>query len=99
MTPARKEATRPPIQKFNWWDGGINTDDQGKIFRYTVIPVLGSGSNDLKLQNSAAGKTSITVPKPLEGQVATYFNRGRRKFAKLQEAKQQTSQTADGLVG
>jgi hypothetical protein len=70
-----KGSDQAPIQKFNWWDGGINTDDQGKTFEYTVIPVLGTGPKDLKLQTGAAGKRSVTVPKTREGQIATYFNR------------------------
>src|SRR5437016_11650775 len=32
-----------PIQKFNWWDGGIDTGDRGKTFEYTVTPVRGTG--------------------------------------------------------
>jgi phosphatidylserine/phosphatidylglycerophosphate/cardiolipin synthase-like enzyme len=70
-----KGSDQAPIQKFNWWDGGINPDDQGKSFKYTVIPVLGSGSADLKLQNAAATEISLKVPEPLDGNIATYFNR------------------------
>ncbi len=38
-----KGSDKAPIQKFNWWDGGINTSDRGKTYTYTVIPVLGTG--------------------------------------------------------
>ncbi|MET4233946.1 phosphatidylserine/phosphatidylglycerophosphate/cardiolipin synthase-like enzyme [Bradyrhizobium sp. i1.4.4] len=77
-----------PIQKFNWWDGGINTDDQGKTFKYTVFPILGTGPKDLSLQTGAAGKISVSVPKPLDGQIATYFNRAvvsAQSFTKLKD--------------
>lgn len=56
-----------PIQKFNWWDGGINETDQGKAFTYTVIPVLGTGPDDLTFQINAAGSIRVTVPEVLQG--------------------------------
>ncbi|WOH80325.1 phospholipase D-like domain-containing protein [Bradyrhizobium sp. BEA-2-5] len=83
-----KRSDEAPIQKFNWWDGGINIEDQGKTFEYSVIPVLGTGPDDLKLQHNAAGKRSVTVPRPLEGQIATYFNRAvvsAQSFAKQKD--------------
>ncbi|WP_027526732.1 phospholipase D-like domain-containing protein [Bradyrhizobium sp. Ec3.3] len=83
-----KGSDEAPIQKFNWWDGGINIDDQGKTFEYTVVPVLGTGPDDLKLQHAAAGKRSVTVPPQLEGQIATYFNRAvvsAQSFAKQKD--------------
>lgn len=64
-----------PIQKFNWWDGGINIRDRGKTFRYTVTPVLGTGPDDLKLQAASAGVVSVKVPDVTENGIATYFNR------------------------
>ncbi|MCA1510196.1 phospholipase D-like domain-containing protein [Bradyrhizobium sp. NBAIM01] len=70
-----KGSHKAPIQKSNWWDGGINIDDQGRTFEYTVIPVRGTGADDLQLQHGAAAKKSVTVPRSLEGQIATYFNR------------------------
>lgn len=70
-----KGSDKAPIQKFNWWDGGIDTADRGKTFSYKVIPVLGSGPDDLKLHEVAAGTIKVTVPLPLDGQIATYFNR------------------------
>ncbi|MBB4429444.1 phosphatidylserine/phosphatidylglycerophosphate/cardiolipin synthase-like enzyme [Bradyrhizobium sp. CIR48] len=97
-----KGSDRAPIQKFNWWDGGINTDDQGKTFEYTVIPVLGTGPNDLKLQKGAAGKRKVAVPKPLQGQIATYFNRAvvsAQSFAKQKDKplEKQMDWLANGL--
>ena len=43
---------KAPIQKFHWWDSGISDTDRGKKFTYTVIPVLGSGPNDLHPQTA-----------------------------------------------
>ncbi|MCA1385654.1 hypothetical protein I6F21_08650 [Bradyrhizobium sp. NBAIM03] len=83
-----KGSDKAPIQKFNWWDGGINLDDQGQTFEYTVIPVLGTSPGDLQLQDAAAGKRTVTVPRPLEGQIATYFNRAvvsAQSFAKQKD--------------
>lgn len=97
-----KGSDQAPIQKFNWWDGGINTGDQGKTFKYTVVPVLGTGPRDLKLQNAIADTISITVPKPLDGQIATYFNRAvvsSQSFKKLKDAtlEKQMDWLANGL--
>ncbi|MGZ9724015.1 phospholipase D-like domain-containing protein [Rhizobium miluonense] len=64
-----------PIQKFNWWDGGLKTEDQGKTFEYTITPVLGTGPNDLELQAAAATALKVTVPKPRQGDIEIYFNR------------------------
>ncbi|WP_025038406.1 phospholipase D-like domain-containing protein [Bradyrhizobium sp. DOA9] len=97
-----KGSDEAPIQKFNWWDGGINTSDQGRTFEYTVIPVLGTGPGDLQLRHDAAGKKSVTVPKPLEGQIATYFNRAvvsAQSFAKQKDKslEKQMDWLANGL--
>ncbi|VIO68842.1 hypothetical protein CI1B_23860 [Bradyrhizobium ivorense] len=97
-----KGSDRAPIQKFNWWDGGINVDDQGRTFEYSVIPVLGTGPNDLTLQKGAAGKRKVAVPKPLQGQIATYFNRAvvsAQSFAKQKDKplEKQMDWLANGL--
>ena len=64
-----------PIQKFNWWDGGISPADRGKQFVYTITPVLGSSATALALQTQAAATIAVTVPQPASGSIATYFNR------------------------
>jgi phosphatidylserine/phosphatidylglycerophosphate/cardiolipin synthase-like enzyme len=97
-----KGSDRAPIQKFNWWDGGINADDRGKTFEYTIIPVLGSGPDDLDLQHAAAGSIKVTVPDVLHGGIATYFNRAvvsAQSFLKLRSAKleKQMEWLANGL--
>jgi phosphatidylserine/phosphatidylglycerophosphate/cardiolipin synthase-like enzyme len=66
---------KAPIQKFHWWDSGISDTDRGKKFTYTVIPVLGSGPNDLHPQTALGGSVTVTIPRLGVGQVATYFNR------------------------
>jgi phosphatidylserine/phosphatidylglycerophosphate/cardiolipin synthase-like enzyme len=81
-----KPSDRAPIQKFNWWDGGIVAADRGRKFTYRVTPVRGSGPNDLKLQTAAAGSAAVTVPPILDGKIASYFNRAvvsAQSFAKL----------------
>lgn len=70
-----KPSSEAPIQKFNWWDSGIDTGDRGKTFTYTVTPVLGTGAKDLKLQEKSAGTIKVTVPEILDGKIASYFNR------------------------
>src|SRR5207249_9679001 len=45
---------RNPIQKFVWWDGGIETADRGQLKSYTVTPVLGTGEADAHLLVEAA---------------------------------------------
>ena len=71
-----------PIQKFNWWDGGIKPADRGKSFTYTVTPVRGTVTSvrdtvrrQLNLVQSATGTHKVTIPEILEGGIATYFNR------------------------
>lgn len=70
-----KPSDQAPIQKFNWWDSGFATSDRGKTFQYEVIPVLGTGPGNLKLQQASAGKISVALPQVLDGKIATYFNR------------------------
>ncbi|MFM0170604.1 phospholipase D-like domain-containing protein [Paraburkholderia sediminicola] len=64
-----------PIQKFNWWDGGIGPSDAGKTFTYTITPVLGTGPNDLQEQKAAAVELKVKLPNVVEGGVGSYFNR------------------------
>lgn len=81
-----KGSDKAPIQKFNWWDGGINPKDRGKTYTYTVTPVLGTGAKDLELLDAAAGQATVKVPALLNGGIATYFNRAvvsAQSFTKL----------------
>src|SRR5437773_322929 len=66
---------KAPIQKFHWWDAGISDTDRGRKFTYTVIPVLGSGPNDLHPQTALGGSVTVTIPRLGVGPVATYCNR------------------------
>ena len=70
-----KPSSKAPFQKFNWWDSGFATTDRGKTFHYDVIPVLGTGPNDLALQEASAGHLDVTLPEVLDSNIATYFNR------------------------
>jgi len=70
-----KPSNLAPIQKFKWWDGGINQADQGKAFKYRVIPVRGAGPANLRLETASEGIISVKVPRVLKGGIATYFNR------------------------
>jgi phosphatidylserine/phosphatidylglycerophosphate/cardiolipin synthase-like enzyme len=70
-----KGSDKAPIQKFNWWDGGLKTADRGRTFTYTVTPVLGTGAQNLKLQKAAAGTVKVTIPPIIDHGIATYFNR------------------------
>lgn len=95
-----KPSSAAPIQKFNWWDSGFNTPDRGKTFQYEVIPVLGSGPADLQLQHAAAGKTPVTLPKVLDGKIATYFNRAvvsAQSFPRTKPLDFQMDWLANGL--
>ena len=67
-----KGSDKAPIQKFNWWDGGLKTADRGRKFTYTVTPVLGTGAKDLKLQKAAAGSVKVTIPPIEDHGIATY---------------------------
>jgi phosphatidylserine/phosphatidylglycerophosphate/cardiolipin synthase-like enzyme len=81
-----KGSDAAPIQKFNWWDGGINPKDRGKTYTYTVTPVLGTGPNDLNLLADASGEAIVQVPVVLDAGIATYFNRAvvsAQSFTKL----------------
>ncbi|WP_083354881.1 phospholipase D-like domain-containing protein [Mesorhizobium sp. LCM 4577] len=64
-----------PIQKFNWWDGGLKLSDRGRTFQYTITPVLGTGPTDLKLQTASSGVVDVAIPNSSDGKIATYFNR------------------------
>lgn len=70
-----KPSNLAPIQKFNWWDGGIGPDDAGKHFTYTITPVLGTGPDDLREQTAAAVALQVTLPALVEGGIGSYFNR------------------------
>lgn len=96
-----KRSDVAPIQKFNWWDGGLNIRDRGKTFKYTVTPVLGTGPGDLKLQKASAGAVSVTIPQAMENGIATYFNRAvvsAQSFLKLKnDLKVRMEWLANGL--
>ncbi|HTV27270.1 MAG TPA: phospholipase D-like domain-containing protein [Xanthobacteraceae bacterium] len=64
-----------PIQKFLWWDSAISDADRGRPFTYTVIPVLGTGPNDLELQHQSELSIDVTVPKIERDGISTWFNR------------------------
>ncbi len=97
-----KPSDKAPIQKFNWWDGGINSADRGKTFEYTVTPVLGTGAADLELQSASEGSVSVPIPRVAEGGIATYFNRAvvsAQSFLKLKTSglEKQMEWLANGL--
>lgn len=97
-----KPSDQAPIQKFNWWDGGLTQGDRGKTFKYTVTPVLGTGPGGLKLQTNSAASVTVQVPQPLQGDIATYFNRAvvsAQSFRKLDNAdlKKKMEWLANGL--
>lgn len=97
-----KTSDKAPIQKFNWWDGGIKTEDRGKTFQYEIIPVLGTGPGDLRLQQQSSGTISVVVPKIFDGNIATYFNRAvvsSQSFLALKSAslQKQMEWLANGL--
>ena len=64
-----------PFQKFLWWDGGINDADRGKLFDYTVIPVCGTGPNDLSLQHDVETTIKVRLPLSERDGIWTCFNR------------------------
>jgi hypothetical protein len=65
---------QPPLQKFLWWDGGINDADRGKTFKYTITPVRGTGPKDLVLQHDAETTISVTLLRVEEDGIATWFS-------------------------
>ena len=102
---ARGAKPRPsneaPIQKFNWWDGGIQDKERGNTFRYTVTPVRGTGSRDLQLVSSAAASLQVKVPQFREGHIATYFNRAvvsAQSFTRLKDRGASLEQQMDWLA-
>jgi phosphatidylserine/phosphatidylglycerophosphate/cardiolipin synthase-like enzyme len=72
---APPSSERAPIQKFNWWDGGIAPTDAGKTFTYTVTPMVGTGAGDVRAVTGAAGHVAVTLPPTEQGGIGTYFNR------------------------
>ena len=64
-----------PLQRYMWWDYGVAPGD---VVQYSVMPVLGSDKDHLKL--SAADASTLTDPMTITGQttpnVAVYFNKG-----------------------
>ncbi len=101
-----KGSDKAPIQKFNWWDGGLKTADRGRKFTYTVTPVLGTGAKDLKLQKASAGSVKVTIPPIEDHGIATYFNRAvvsAQSFTALKNGgaslEKQMDWLANGLDG
>lgn len=70
-----KPSNLAPIQKFNWWDGGISPADAGKTYTYTITPILGTGPDDLQEQTADAVTLPVKLPNTVEGGIGTYFNR------------------------
>jgi hypothetical protein len=52
-----------PLQKFLWWDSGINDADRGKTFKYTITPVRGSGTVAVQIaaRSAATFVTSVWI--------------------------------------
>jgi PLD-like domain len=63
-----------PIQKFQWWDARVDDPDRGREFTYRIWPVVGTPEN-LQRVAEAEGRLTITIPRPEERGIATYFNR------------------------
>ena len=100
-TSKPKESDQAPIQKFNWWDGGIDPADRGRQFTYTVTPVLGPDPEHLQLRTQAAGQLTVTVPQALQGKIATYFNRAvvsSQSFTRLKNAGASLEKQMDWLA-
>ena len=96
-----KGSDKAPIQKFNWWDGGIDPKDRGRTFTYTVTPVRGTGADDLTLLDAMSGDLRVTVPEVLNGKIATYFNRAvvsSQSFGKLVKAGASLEKQMDWLA-
>ena len=70
-----KPSDRNPIQRFLWWDSGIEAADRGRTFTFTVVPVLGSGPTDLTLRHASETAIAVTIPREVENGIGTYFNR------------------------
>ncbi len=70
-----RTSDRAPIQKFQWWDGGIGPKDTGKHLRYTITPIRGTGAKDLHPVDAAAVTVEVVVPAPVVGGIGTWFNR------------------------
>ncbi len=99
-TDKPKPSSVAPIQKFNWWDSGFKTADRGKTFQYEVIPVLGNGPGDLKLQENAKGTAKLTLPNVLDDRIASYFNRAvvsSQSFPRTKPLADQMDWLANGL--
>jgi phosphatidylserine/phosphatidylglycerophosphate/cardiolipin synthase-like enzyme len=75
--PARRgdfPSDEAPIQKFQWWDARIDEDDRGRRFTYTAWPVVGR-PGALRRLESASAKLTVTLPRPVEDGIGTWFNR------------------------
>ena len=64
-----------PFQKFMWWDSGISDADRGTTFEYTVVPVCGTGPNDLALQHDVEATIEVKLPDAERDGIWTCFNR------------------------
>jgi phosphatidylserine/phosphatidylglycerophosphate/cardiolipin synthase-like enzyme len=73
--PGPHPTDQAPIQKFHWWDSGINTSDRGMTFRYAIYPVRGTGPHDLQLIRRDAAGITVRIPHEEEAGIGTYFNR------------------------
>lgn len=84
-----KGSDQAPIQKFMWWDGGIESEHRGKTLRYTITPILGTGPGDLHPQTQAAAILQVTIPPLVENGIGTFFNRAvvsSQSFARLKDS-------------
>ena len=58
-----------------WWDSGISDADRGTTFEYTVVPVCGTGPNDLALQHDVEATIEVKLPDAERDGIWTCFNR------------------------
>jgi phosphatidylserine/phosphatidylglycerophosphate/cardiolipin synthase-like enzyme len=73
--PGPHPSDKAPIQKFHWWDSGIDSEDRGNKFQYTVYPVCGTGPDDLTQVKEDAATIDVQIPHEEDGPIGTYFNR------------------------
>ena len=54
-----------PIQRYMWWDYTVSPSD---VVQYSVVPVVGSDKDHLKLATTSA--SALTVPMTITGQTS-----------------------------
>jgi phosphatidylserine/phosphatidylglycerophosphate/cardiolipin synthase-like enzyme len=82
------DSCEAPIQKFMWWDAGIDAEGTQRDFHYTVYPIVGSAEVPERLEADRV-TLAVHLPRHEENGIGTWFNRAVVSSQAFEKLKRQ----------